>query len=155
MAQNTVHCAFHPNSLNVTAGHVDGQQLSFTIAPNKALVDDSGLIHYFSVNWKEQGIQDYILHPYTKHTKRHKEGIAVSDFLAGYGLSKVRGKFFKLPKGSHPALEEILDIATYMATYFGRRAITHYLDEVTAEKHVGYFNIKSEKLIFVDALYIQ
>jgi hypothetical protein len=145
--RENVQCKHTTVDLNVAADHVEGGQLRFVVYAGDAMVDASGCIRFFAVRWEDIGEQYYKLVPY--RTKPEEVGLAIADFLASFGLTRLGGRLVrgnKMPVN----LSRHLFFSNPGGTLIRSFAAKHVLPE-----HLGYVNILNDKLIFTKPIYVR
>jgi hypothetical protein len=135
-----VSCVPSRAAISAQMTNVEGQRLSFVIQPEHAMIDDRGVVRFFSVEFDDGFVGNYKLLP--KHSTTAQIEKVIVTFLAGFGLVRFGGKILKGDK-------EVHNVARYAIFGFsGAAAIRSFVHHMFPEHDLGYFNITSDKLIF-------
>ncbi len=145
--QTDVHCYPNQNPLRVNLKHVDGPVVTVNIGARRALLDDTGLVRFFSIDFEDGETCAYKLHPYYSRTE---EGILWAvDFLAGYGLSRLGSRIIRPAAGAAAHHAEAVHIGRYFTfSNPGGQTIRSFIASHFLPEHLGYHNVVTDKLIY-------
>jgi hypothetical protein len=144
---------------------IDGRSVLLEIEPYRALIDDGGIIRFFTVDIPIFRISAALLHPYYTVTPSHvnterAELVAsavggLTDFLTGFGVSQDRRKLLKI-SGRLLAVDMaksfLFDpLVTHTIRSFAKDLIEAKTEE-RQEIDFGYHDIENDTLMLPGAI---
>ncbi|MBS0448509.1 MAG: hypothetical protein JSR59_21515 [Proteobacteria bacterium] len=142
----------HPNQEPLTIKNLhntDGRLYTISLRPNTALIDDTGLVRFFTVDWKNPDeTHGYLLHPYQSTAEKIAD--AVISFVEAYGLNVLRvaaaRQLIKVVPGA-PGV--VIKIGTFFVfNEIGKHEIQSFQSSHFKLEHLGYHNILTDKLVW-------
>ena len=151
MYQANVRCVPNQYPIRVRLPHAEGPHVDVTIQAQNALIDDEGVVRFFTWDWNDGDYRAYLLHPYAGEMNA---AVAWTiDFLVGYGLSRAGSKIIKPAPGMPSAHETAVNVGRYFTfSNPGGHVIRSFISEHFLPKQLGYHAVDTDKLVFLGAI---